>query len=103
MPIMRGFFYEWDTCAMCAAASMEVGALLLPPAMITDVLNPEAVALLREPPMQLSIRADAAPGVQIQPVCVCSQNFRGLSDAHCPIGRTYCQDSLQALIECFVS
>ena len=76
MPLMHGFLYDENTCAMCAAASMEVGALLLPPAMITDALNPEAVALLREPPMQLSLRADAAPGVQLQPVCVCSRNFQ---------------------------
>lgn len=73
--VMRDFLYDWDTCAVCAAASMEVGALLLPPAMITDALNPEAVALLREPPMQLSLRADAAPGVQMQPVCVRSQTL----------------------------
>ena len=36
---------------------MEVGALMLPPAMVADALTPEAMALLREPPLQLSFRA----------------------------------------------
>ena len=40
-----------------AAASMEVGTLLLPPAMVADALTPEAMALLREPPLQLSFQA----------------------------------------------
>ncbi|KAK9837091.1 hypothetical protein WJX81_002340 [Elliptochloris bilobata] len=44
------------------AASMEVGVLLLPPAMVADALRPEAVALLRERPLQLSFQADVASG-----------------------------------------
>lgn len=36
---------------------MEVGTLLLPPATVADALTPEAMALLREPPLRLSFRA----------------------------------------------
>lgn len=45
---------------------MEVGTLLLPPAMVADALTPEAVALLREPPVLLSFRVDAASGERVQ-------------------------------------
>ena len=41
---------------------MEVGALLLPPAMVAEALTPAAVALLRESPVQLSIQARTEPG-----------------------------------------
>lgn len=41
---------------------MEVGALLLPPAMVAEALTPAAVALLRESPVQLSIEARTEPG-----------------------------------------
>ena len=41
---------------------MEVGALLLPPAMVADASTPEAMALLREPPLQLSFRAGIGAG-----------------------------------------
>lgn len=40
---------------------MEVGALLLPPAMVAEALTPAAVALLRESPVQLSIEARTEP------------------------------------------